>query len=149
MIRLFFLLTVIAAGSPLLAQTAAELDQLLETKKVSLAQASRFVLAVAEVTDNTLEAGPAYALAEERGWLPEGAAPDTPIRLGELCFLTMRAFGIRGSFLYVLSPGPRYAYRELDYLKLIPGRRDPDLTVSGERLLLILDMVSRYRGESR
>jgi hypothetical protein len=149
MVRPLFFIAIMLASTTLGAQTAAELDQLLETREVNFAQASRFVLAVAEVTDSPLEAGPAYTLAEYRGWLPEGAPPDSPIKLGELCYLIMRAFDLRGSFLYVLSPGPHYAYRELDYLKLIPGRRDPGLKVSGERLLLILETVSSYRGANR
>jgi hypothetical protein len=59
----------------------------------------------------------------------------------------MRAFSIRGSSLYTLFPGPRYAYRQLDYLGLLPGLRDPALNVSGERLLQILGRVLDYRGD--
>jgi hypothetical protein len=124
-----------------MAQTAAEIDLALETQAVSAAQASRFVLAAAGYS------GDAYALAAERGWLPKGAAPDSPVRLGELSFLIMRAFGMKGSFLYALFPGPRYAFRELDYLGLIPGRRDPAAKVSGERLLTILGKVLSHIGE--
>jgi outer membrane protein OmpA-like peptidoglycan-associated protein len=51
---------------------------------------------------------------------------------------------MKGSFLYALFPGPRYAFRELDYLRLIPGRRDPALRVSGEELLLFLTMTAAY-----
>jgi hypothetical protein len=146
--RFFFLLIFSGAGLSLFAQTADELDLLLETREISYAQASRFVLAVAEAADTGTEAGAMYALAKERGWLPERAALDSPIKLGELCFLIMEAFGIKGSFLYAMFPGPRYAYRELDYLKLIPGRRDPGVMVAGERLLLILERVSSYQRES-
>lgn len=145
--RYLLLLVFTIAVSPLFAQTAAELDLLLETKEVSFAQAARFVLTVGDVADDKTEA--AYALAEETGWLPKRAAPDKPIKLGELCFLIMGAFDMKGSFLYTLFPGPRYAYRELDYLRLIPGRRDPGLKVSGERLLQILEMASSYREENR
>jgi outer membrane protein OmpA-like peptidoglycan-associated protein len=126
------------------AQTAAEVDALLETQALSFAQASRFVLEEAGVLD---DASP-YELARERGWLPKGAAEERPIRLGELCFLMMKAFNIRGSFLWALFPGPRYAFRELDYLALIPGRRDPALLVSGETFLRILGMVSAHAEES-
>jgi outer membrane protein OmpA-like peptidoglycan-associated protein len=122
------------------AQTAAEMDAVLETQAVSFAQASRFVLAAAGAADG----GGPYELARERGWLPKGASAEIPIRLGELCFLMMKAFNIKGSFLYALFPGPRYAFRELDYLTLIPGRRDPTLRVSGETFLRILDRVSAY-----
>jgi hypothetical protein len=147
--RLFFLLIFTGAALSLGAQTADELDLLLETREISFAQASRFVLAVADVADERTEAGAMYALAMERGWLPERAAMDSSIKLGELCFLIMGAFDMKGSFLYNMVPGPRYAYRELDYLKLIPGRRDPGTMVSGERLLQILELVSSYQGGSR
>jgi hypothetical protein len=136
---------ILAARGILQAQTAAEMDAVLISPAVSAAQASRFVLAAADVTDEPAEA--AYALAREKGWLPKKAAPDRPIRLGELSFLIMKAFNIKGSFLYALFPGPRYAFRELDYLKLIPGRRDPAMLVSGEWILQILNMVLNYRGE--
>jgi outer membrane protein OmpA-like peptidoglycan-associated protein len=109
---------------------------------VSFTQASHFVLAAAGVADG---GGDPYGLAGERGWLVKGSAAERPIKLGELCFLMMKAFNIKGSFLYALFPGPRYAFRELDYLALIPGRRDPALRVSGGELLLFLTMTAAYR----
>jgi outer membrane protein OmpA-like peptidoglycan-associated protein len=138
---LFFM--ILLTGGAVGAQTAAEMDALLETPAVNFAQASRFVLAAAEYPVGAdPAAGTAYALALEKGWLPKKAAPDKPLKLGELCFLIMKALDIKGSFLYALFPGPRYAFRELDYLRLIPGRRDPGLRVSGEELLRMLEMVT-------
>jgi outer membrane protein OmpA-like peptidoglycan-associated protein len=124
------------------AQTAAEMDLLLETREVSFAQASRFVLASADAAAEGVEVRAAFDLARENGWLSKKAVSDNPIRLGELCFLVMKAFHMRGSFLYALFPGPRYAFRELEYRRLIPGRRDPSLRVSGEELLRMLDLVT-------
>jgi outer membrane protein OmpA-like peptidoglycan-associated protein len=142
---IIFMMSFCAGGGGLQAQTAAEMDVLLETGKANFGQASYFVLSAAGTVEND-GAASAFAAARERGWLPKKAGPDSPIRLGELCFLVMRAFGIRGSFLYALFPGPRYAFRELDYLRLIPGRRDPALWVSGEELLRILDLVTAVEG---
>jgi outer membrane protein OmpA-like peptidoglycan-associated protein len=139
-----FLFIYLAA--PLLpAQTAAEMDILLETESVSFGQAARFVLDAANLIDPGSAAG-AFALARQNGWLPERALKDNPIKTGELAFLIMRTFNMKGSFLYRLFPGPRYAFREFDYRGLIPGRRDPDLKVSGEGLLRILSMTSAYLG---
>jgi hypothetical protein len=91
--------------------------------------------------------GEAFALARERQWIPSGAEAHTPIRLGELSYLIMRAYNLEGSVFFALFPGPRYAFRELDYRRLIPGRRDPGLPVSGEQLLQILSKVVGYLGE--
>jgi hypothetical protein len=148
---LFFIIVFFTSRLP--AQTADELDMILAAPTVSFTQASRFVLVIAEVLDEKTDAAAAYALALERGWLSGDTSAadfsDRPIRQGELCFLIMQAFKIPGSFLYSLFPGPRYAFRELDYLKLIPGPGDPSLKVSGEEMLLILGMVSAYVEEKR
>ncbi|MDR1444180.1 MAG: OmpA family protein [Treponema sp.] len=128
------------------AQTAGEIDVILETPRVTFTQASRFTLVAADVVDEHTEAAAALEYALAQGWLPKKAGADNPIRLGELCALIMKAFDIKGSFLYSWFPGPRYAFRELDYLRLIPGQRDPAQTVSGERLLQILGMAAVYAG---
>jgi outer membrane protein OmpA-like peptidoglycan-associated protein len=141
---LFFCL-VLALGGQIHAQTAAEMDTLFLSPAINFAQASRFVLAASDRAD--LSSSSAFTLARENGWLPKKASEDGPVRLGELCLLLMKAFDIKGSFLYALFPGPHYAFRELDYLRLIPGLRDPALKVSGEWFLQILEMVSNYRGE--
>jgi outer membrane protein OmpA-like peptidoglycan-associated protein len=140
-----FLLMILAAGGTLHAQVAAEMDALLETPAINFIQASRFVLASVDIdlADGYLAS---FNAARERGWLPKRANPDGHVTLGELCFLVMRAFGMKGSFLYALFPGPRYAFRELDYLRVIPGRRDPARQVSGEELLRLLDLVIAGEG---
>jgi outer membrane protein OmpA-like peptidoglycan-associated protein len=121
------------------------MDALLETPAVSFGQAARFVLDAANLIDPD-SAGGAFALARQKGWVPERALEDRPVKTGELAFLIMNAFDMRGSFLYRLFPGPRYAFRELDYRGLLPGRRDPSLRVSGEGLLRILSMTALYLG---
>jgi hypothetical protein len=120
------------------------MDALLESNAISFVQAAHFTLVFADILDETAVPGDAYALARERGWLPAKAEADSPVKLGELCFLVMNAFDIKGSFLYALFPGPRYAFQELDYLKLIHGRRDPATRVSGERFLQILGGIMAH-----
>jgi hypothetical protein len=137
-------LLLLLLSVPLLpAQTAAELDLLLETGAVSFGQAARFVLDAAGKLDDN--AGSAYAQARQQGWLPKTASEERPVTAGELSFLIMNAFDMKGSFLYRLFPGPRYAFRELEYLGLLPGRRDPALPVSGEGLLRALSLAGAYR----
>jgi hypothetical protein len=130
------------------AQTADELTEILETKAVTLAQASRFVLVTTGAADEGDDAGAVYALARQKGWLPENSGADDTIRLGDLSFLIMQAFGMKSGFMYALVPSPRYAYREMVYRRLLQGRNDPALTVSGDRLLRIIGRVLDYRGDS-
>jgi hypothetical protein len=132
------LLLLLLSVPSLPAQTAAEMDALLETGAVSFGQAARFVLDAAGKLDP--KAGSAYVQARQRGWLRKTAYEDRPLATGELSFLVMKAFDLKGSFLYRLFPGPRYAFRELAYLGLLPGRQDPALPVSGEELVRPLSL---------
>jgi hypothetical protein len=134
-------------GDFLHGQTAAEMDALFDSPAITWAQACRFVLPAARALEARAGSAAAFAQALERGWLPEGAAADRPASLGGLSFLISNAFSIQDSVLYALFPGPRYAYRQLDYLGLIPGLRDPAMKVSGERLVQILGRVLDYRGD--
>jgi outer membrane protein OmpA-like peptidoglycan-associated protein len=123
------------------------MDALLDSPEITWAQACRFVLPASGAPGEHAPAPAAFALARENGWLPKGAAADGPVNLRGLSFLIIKSFSIKGSALYALFPGPRYAYRQLDYLSLIPGPRDPALKVSGERLVQILGRVLDYRGD--
>jgi outer membrane protein OmpA-like peptidoglycan-associated protein len=150
---LLALLLVLPPGGFLHGQTAADMDGLLDSREITWAQACRFVLPAAGALEEESAyagegAGAAFAAARERGWLPKGAAAESPVKLGELSFLIMQSFSLKKSFLCALFPGPRYAYRQLDYLGLLPGLRDPALKVSGEQLLRILGRVLSYRGEA-
>jgi hypothetical protein len=140
-------LLVLFFGGTLHGQTAAELDGLLEGGALTWARACRFVLPAAGVLEEKVSAPAAFEEARLRGWLPKGAAADGALSLGGLSFLIRGAFSIEGSLLYTLFPGPRYAYRQLAYLDLLPGPQDPGLKVSGERFLQILGRVLEYREE--
>ncbi|MDR3248079.1 MAG: hypothetical protein LBT39_04765, partial [Treponema sp.] len=150
--RLFLFLALCLSPRLLYAQTAAEIDTLLAAPQVSYAQSARFVLEAAEKLPITPLAGTkaeqtAFSLAREKGWLPPSAAQDDPAILGDLSLLIMKAFQLKGGIMYSLFPLPRYACRELAAKKIIQGRDDPNLTVSGTQLLhLVSRVLSREPG---
>ncbi|HUW68637.1 MAG TPA: hypothetical protein VMX33_00255 [bacterium] len=127
-------------------QSGVEIDTLLGTEKVNAALAARFVLPAADILPATTTPEAAFAAAMEKGWLPADTEPDTPIRLSLLSYLIMRSFSLHGGAMYSLAPGPRYAYRELLYMRIVQGVSDPAQTVSGERLLRILGRVLDLQG---
>jgi hypothetical protein len=120
------------------AQTAREMDALLEAGAVSYAQAARFVLAASEVLGQDVSGEAAFTAARDRGWLPKAASPGDTVKLGAAAFLLMRAFDLPGGLFYRLFPNPRYAYRELAYHRIIPGGADSGMALSGEFFFLIL-----------
>ena len=137
-----FLLFILAFGGVALlpAQTAAEMDTLLNTQAVTYAQAARFVLQAADAATirNPAEA---FRFAQEKAWLPKGVSPETTARLDGISLLFMHAFGIKGGILYSIFKTPHYAYRELVYRSAIQGRVDPQMTVSGYQLIFITNRI--------
>jgi len=127
-------------SAPLHAQTAAELEGLLQIQAVSRAQAARFVLEAAGLM-TAPGADEAFAFATERSWLSKNAAAEKPITLAELSFLIMKAFNLKGGMMYALLPGPRYAYKSMISRSFIQDPADPAMTLNGGRFLLILGNV--------
>jgi len=137
-----FLLSILALGalaaSP--AQTAAEMETLLNTHAVTYAQAARFVLQAAGAAAIANPAA-AFRFAQEKDWLPKGVSPETPARLDGVSLLFMNAFGLKGGLLYSLVKNPHYAYREMVYRSAIQGRADPHMAVSGYQLIFITNRI--------
>jgi hypothetical protein len=129
------------------AQTAAEMERLLDTEEITYTQAAWFTLASAE-EDPPPNPAAAFILALEKGWFPENADSGGPVKLKDLSLLMMKAFDLEGGLMYRLFPGPRYAYREMTRRGFIEGRAYPGLTVSGEQFLQILGNVLSHIGDA-
>ena len=142
------LFVILCSLFPLSAQTAAELDTLLETETVTVSTAAHFAFGAAGLL--TELSGPAaetlaYEQALSRGWVKSG--PEETITLKETAFLLMNVFELPGGLMYSIFRNPRYAYREMVYRKLIQGRTDENMNVSGIKLLQIIGSTLNYTGE--
>ena len=84
----------------------------------------------------------AYETAFSNGWIK--IAADEPLSLKDAAFLIMRAFELKGGVMYSLFKNPRYAYREMVYRRLIPGRINSKMKVSGPKFLSVLDNTLNY-----
>ena len=131
------------------AQTAAEMDALLETQAVTVSAAARFIFEAANLLPPGLSGfeaeRTAYNIALQNKWTKASAG--RAITLRETAFLTMKAFKLRGGIMYFIFSGPRYAYREMVYRGLIQGKADPAMTVSGKRLLHIIGRTLDFTPE--
>jgi hypothetical protein len=148
---IFAVVLLVLSPAFLPAQTAAELEAVLETSAVTCAQAARFVTASSEsAAASEGQSAPLtdadFQQAVEKGWFPRGTEPDENISLGKLSFLIMRAFNLRGGMMYAIFPGPHYAFRTMVSRSFIQGSADPAMTVNGERFLLILGRVLNTEG---
>jgi hypothetical protein len=143
---LLVFICLFSTGSLPAQSTAVEIETLLSTDAVTYAAAARFLLEASE-TMKTSNPEEAFNYAVEQNWLPKTAAANDPARLDAISLLLMRSFNIKGGLLFSITKNSHYAYRELVYKKIIQGRTDPSIKLSGERLLLITGRILS-RGES-
>jgi hypothetical protein len=124
------------------AQMAERVDALLDSPAVSYDTASRFVLEAADLVTGD----PAFSYARERDWLPSGVSGEDAATMGGVSLLVMRAFQLKGGFMYRITHSPRSAYHELVYKKIVPDSSDPALKVSGDELLRIINRILALYG---
>ena len=120
------------------ALTAVEMEELLNTQAISYEQAAVFVLKAADVSNDSALS---FRFAADRKWLPRNANPGGKAMLDGVSLLLMESFGIKGGLFYSLFKNPHYAYREMVYQDIIQGRVDPEMAVSGEYLLFLVNRI--------
>jgi hypothetical protein len=138
-------LFLLATAVPAFSQTAADLEQLLNTGEITCAQAAYFTLSQA-LENPPPEPLAAFRYASEQGWFPKNAEAAEHIRMGRLSLLMVRAFDLSGGLMYQLFPNSRYAYREMTSHGFIDCRSYPGLKVSGKSFLFILGRLIEYKG---
>ena len=136
----FIMLFAILFTVPLSAQTAAKLEAILANPALNWSDAAIFIL---EASEKAVYSNPAEAFnfALEKKWLPKKASPTDTARLKGIALLLMGSFDQKGGIFYSLFKTPRYAYRELVQSEVIRGNTDPDMTVSGQELLLMIGRI--------
>jgi hypothetical protein len=122
------------------AQTAAKLEALLNEPALTWSAAAAFVLEASGAAES-LDPAEAFRFAVEKDWLPKNAAQADVARLNGVALLLMRSFELKGGLFYNLTKSPHHAYRELVYKGLIRGDTDPEMSVSGQDLLLIVSRL--------
>jgi hypothetical protein len=139
-----------AAAVPLLsAQSNEVLDAVLSEATLSYAQAAYLVGTASGHFADTVSPQEAVTDMEQQGLGTPGLKPDDPVNLGAYSYMLTRAFGIKGGIMYRILPGPRYATRELSYLKIIPGPAKPGMSLSGDLALRILQHMLDRKGAAQ
>lgn len=131
---------------PAAAQSNQLLDRLLEQPRASFGAAAYLVLAASGALDPEATEQQALESLSAKGWKLRAAQAEEPIRLGEFCFLIMKAFGEKGGLMYRLIPGPRYAVRELAYRGLVHGKVHSGRLPTGQEVVQILSSYLDRKG---
>jgi hypothetical protein len=134
---------------PLAAQSNRLLDQLLDEPSAQFGSVVYMTLVAARLLPDSATPEQALQALQQQDWKIRILPAEAPIPLGDYAFLLMKAFKLSGGILYGLFPGPRYACRELGYLKIITEDARPNRSLSGEEAVRILgNVMARKEGAS-
>jgi len=144
-VTLLLAVVLMAAAGTSFGQSNELLDVLFEEPTTTLGQAAYLVLtASGRIPEDSTPADAAASLAGQ-GWTVPQRSAGEPLTLGDYSYLLMQAFELKGGVMYRILPGPRYAGRELAYLKLIKGDTSPYRTLSGEEAVGILGRLLEWK----
>lgn len=143
---LFFLFFVLLMGNvALMAQSNQLIDELLEEEGATFGKTAYLVLTAAGLLPEEASPGDAVEVLGQQEWGLESKGEGDPITLGEMAFLFMRAFEMKGGIMYRLFPGPRYAARELAFRGFIQGSPSAYRIPSGEEAVMTLSGVLDWK----
>ena len=130
------------------AQTPSDdgtIDVLLSQDAVTWGQAAWLVGRAAGTFDESVTPGQAAGLASAKGWGDASLIPASVITLAAYSQILVRALAVPGGVFYTLFPGPRYAFRELVFRRILPPTAAPDGPVSGTAALLYLQNAQAWK----
>lgn len=140
MVVFSFSLSAQASGSD-----DARIDQILANQAVTEAQAVWLVARAVGLVDEAVPAEDAYPKAVSAGWLLPGEPPEGPITLAGFSQVLVKALGIPTGIVYAVFPGPRYAFRELLFRRILPQGASPGAAVSGQEALTYLQNAQNWK----
>ena len=125
------------------------IDGILKQKNISWGNASWLVGRAVETIGEGLSPSDAAAKAAAAGWGPAGLSPEARLNLKSYSLMLVKAFSLPTGLMYKLFPGPRYAFRELVFRRILPPTLPPDGTLSGEAAMRYLQAVQDWKDGQR
>jgi hypothetical protein len=136
--------------NPLLnAQSNTVIDELLGEEQATLGNSAYLIFVAAGLLpeEATIEEAVSFLRDQEWSKKVKGDAGD-PVKLGQFSLMLMKSLDIRGGLGYGMFKGPKYACRELVYLKIIVQKKDPYDYISGQDALMVLSRALDWKEEN-
>ncbi|MGN0738853.1 MAG: hypothetical protein ACI4LX_01615 [Treponema sp.] len=124
------------------SQNFDRISQIIETKKITVAQASYLVANYLGVVEEDADEQTAFEKLLSSGYFSPEQKADEFISLQNLCALYAKAANQKGGMMFTLTKkSGRYSYREFRAKGYIPPYADPMMKVSGADAIGLLNAV--------
>lgn len=145
----FIMMTAFAALG-IHAQAANNVTKMINTEKVSWGQVSYFSAVAQGLVSEDASNEAAFALLQKSGIAASDKNALSAITFAELAHVCAQTWKVNNSFMYKISPSPRYAFTMMRANGIIPLNVDPDSVPNGHDVLNVItatmEMVSDEKG---
>lgn len=135
----------LSASAQTIESDDSRIDQVLASPAVTAGQVAWLVGRAVGLVEEAEPPEEAYRKAVSAGWVAPGESPDGPITLAGFSQVLVRALAIPTGVVYSVFPGPRYAFRELLFRRIVPPGASPGGPVSGQDALSFLQNAQSWK----
>ena len=143
----FFLIVFLLVAAITYSQSNEEIDLFMGKEKADIGTASAFVLAAAGIelqgnSDSAIE------YINKNKWFKNEVKESDSLRIDYASYIIMKAFNQKGGIMYKFVSGPRYALKEMKYLKMVDQKTYPAKIISGEDFMILLSEYLSWKEEN-
>ncbi len=126
------------------AQSAQKIADICDTAEANYGQVCYLIGTNSQLIDDQCSEEESFATIRKSAVFSSEKTAQDSITMSDLAFLCSRTWNISESLLYKLTKSPRYAFKQLQALDIIPSNAYPDSKVTGTQLLDIITMCIDY-----
>jgi len=131
------------------AQSNKVIDEMLSQPQASYAHTAYMALVGGGWIEESATPDDAFALAQQKKWIPGNAATVDPIDLGAFSVLAMQGLRMKGGVGWTLFHSKRYAVRELIARGVANASGGQNRIPSGEEAIRMLGKMSSLTGAQK
>ena len=120
------------------SQSADKLTEMLNAQTVTIEQLSYFAANYLNLAGETATGEEALSALKEHIDFSRIQNTASALSAKDCAYLCCQVWGIRGGIMFRITKLPRYAFRELKALEIIPASTDPYTKISGRDALYIM-----------
>lgn len=128
------------------SQSSAVLSEMLETEEASYAQAAYLPAIYVNLVSDEASQEEAFKALRDNGYFKENTNSQESLSLSQLSYIYVKAFQIKGGLFCRMLKSPRYAFKELKALGVLPPEADPAMLVSGRDVIDIFNHCLEIAG---
>ena len=120
------------------AQSAEKVTEILQEKQVTYGEIAYLTASELNLIQANASYDDAVQVAVQQGLIKGTPSASDPINFAGLAYACSKTWNISGSLFYKMTKSPRYAFKQMQAMGIIPANADPSQKVSGRNAMYVI-----------